>query len=191
MMTEAATTIASELRLASGQVAAAIGLFDDGNTIPFVARYRKEATGGLDEEQLRHIEARLSYLRHLAERKSAVLKSIEEQGRLTADLAAAVGAATTLQAVEDLYLPYKPKRRTRASVAKERGLEPLADLLWEQSDRRLPEALATYNGAIEGFHKRFPGATHPPSGLIRNRSRVLNAPSRRLRARHEIGIVVS
>ena len=118
--------------LARAQVAATVALFDDGNTIPFVARYRKEMTGGLDEEQLRQIESRLDYLRRLAERKATVLSSIEEQGKLTAELAAAIQEATTLQVVEDLYLPYKPKRRTRATAARERGLEPLADLLLEQ-----------------------------------------------------------
>jgi uncharacterized protein len=135
-------TIAAELKLATTQVVATAALFDDGNTIPFVARYRKEMTGGLDEEQLRQIEARLAYLRRLAERQAAVLKSIEEQGKLTPELAAAVAAATTLQAVEDLYLPYKPKRRTRATIARERGLEPLADLLLAQKDDRPLEELA-------------------------------------------------
>jgi uncharacterized protein len=136
------TAIAGELSLARAQVAATVALFDEGNTIPFVARYRKEVTGGLDEEQLRQIEARLDYLRRLAERKETVLRSIDDQGKLTPELAAAIGAATTLQAVEDLYLPYKPKRRTRATVARERGLEPLANLLLEQKDERPPEVLA-------------------------------------------------
>jgi uncharacterized protein len=136
------TAIAGELSLARAQVAATVALFDEGNTIPFVARYRKEVTGGLDEEQLRQVEARLDYLRRLAERKETVLRSIDDQGKLTPELAAAIGAATTLQAVEDLYLPYKPKRRTRATVARERGLEPLANLLLEQKDERPPEVLA-------------------------------------------------
>ncbi|MDX9833363.1 MAG: Tex family protein [Anaerolineae bacterium] len=140
---EILATIASELKLATTQVAATAALFDDGNTIPFVARYRKEMTGGLDEEQLRQLEARLGYLRRLSERQAAVLKSIEEQGKLTPELAAAIEAATTLQAVEDLYLPYKPKRRTRATIARERGLEPLADLLLQQQDDRPLEELAS------------------------------------------------
>lgn len=139
---EILATIASELKLATTQVVATAALFDDGNTIPFVARYRKEMTGGLDEEQLRQIEARLGYLRRLSERQAAVLKSIEEQGKLTPELAAAIESATTLQAVEDLYLPYKPKRRTRATIARERGLEPLADLLIQQQDDRPLEELA-------------------------------------------------
>ncbi|MDD3828377.1 MAG: Tex family protein [Anaerolineae bacterium] len=140
---EILATIASELKLATTQVVATAALFDDGNTIPFVARYRKEMTGGLDEEQLRQLEARLGYLRRLSERQAAVLKSIEEQGKLTPELAAAIEAATTLQAVEDLYLPYKPKRRTRATIARERGLEPLADLLLQQQDDRPLEELAS------------------------------------------------
>jgi uncharacterized protein len=134
-------TVSGELGLTRVQVAATVALFDEGNTIPFVARYRKEVTGGLDEEQLRQIEARLAYLRRLAERKSTVIKSIEEQGKLTPDLASALEAATTLQAVEDLYLPYKPRRRTRATIARERGLEPLADLLMAQEDSRALESL--------------------------------------------------
>jgi uncharacterized protein len=135
-------SLADELGLAHGQVAATVALFDEGNTIPFVARYRKEVTGGLDEEQLRQLVARLDYLRKLAERKESVLKSIDQQGKLTPDLAAAIEASATLQAVEDLYLPYKPKRRTRATIAREQGLEPLADVLLAQKDRRPLEELA-------------------------------------------------
>jgi uncharacterized protein len=135
-------TIGRELGLARGQVASTVALFDEGNTIPFVARYRKEATGGLDEEQLRQIQARMGYLRRLAERKEAVLKSVDEQGKLTPQLAAAIKAAETLQVVEDLYLPYKPKRRTRATIARERGLGPLADLLLDQKDPRPLDLLA-------------------------------------------------
>jgi uncharacterized protein len=134
--------VAGELNLPTGQVAATVTLFDEGNTIPFVARYRKEATGGLDEEQLRQIDERLAYLRRLSDRKDTVLKSIDEQGKLTPELEAAIQAAATLQTVEDLYLPYKPKRRTRATIARERGLEPLADILVAQQDPRPLEALA-------------------------------------------------
>jgi len=137
------TTIAEELGLGRAQVAATAALFDDGNTIPFVARYRKEVTGGLDEEQLRQVEARLDYLRRLTDRKATILKSIEEQEKLTPELAAAIEQATTLQAVEDLYLPYKPKRRTRATIARERGLEPLADLLLAQKDTRPLDELSS------------------------------------------------
>lgn len=126
------TTIAQELSLKADQVASTVQLFDEDNTMPFIARYRKEVTGGLDEEQLRTIEARLKYLRHLEERKETVLKSIAEQGKLTPELEARIRTAMVLQEVEDLYLPYKPKRRTRATVARERGLEPLADLILAQ-----------------------------------------------------------
>ncbi|KPL23850.1 MAG: hypothetical protein AMJ93_03705 [Anaerolineae bacterium SM23_84] len=125
-------TIAEELGLHQDQVAHTAQLLDDGNTVPFIARYRKEATSGLDEEQIRNVQSRLSYLRNLAQRKETVLKSIAEQGKLTPELEAAIRVATTLQEVEDLYLPYKPKRRTRAMIAREKGLQPLADLLLTQ-----------------------------------------------------------
>jgi uncharacterized protein len=125
-------TIARELNVSVRQVDATARLLDEDNTIPFIARYRKEVTGGLDEEQLRSIDQRLAYLRQLGERKQAVLRSIEEQGKLTPELQAAITSATTLQQVEDLYRPYKPKRRTRATVARERGLEPLARIILDQ-----------------------------------------------------------
>ncbi len=121
--------IGRELNIPPAQVAATIALLDDGNTIPFIARYRKEVTGGLDEVQIRDIQARLDYLRKLAERRAAVKAEIASQEKLTAELAAQLDAAATLQAVEDLYRPYKPKRQTRAQVARERGLEPLAQAL--------------------------------------------------------------
>ncbi|MCB0154202.1 MAG: RNA-binding transcriptional accessory protein [Anaerolineae bacterium] len=127
-----AQTIAAELAVRPQQVARSIELFDEDNTVPFVARYRKEVTGGLDEVQLRTILERLTYLRTLEARKETVLNSIAEQGKLTDDLRQRLVAAATLQAVEDLYLPYKPKRRTRAIIARERGLEPLAELMLAQ-----------------------------------------------------------
>lgn len=104
-------------------------LIDEGNTIPFIARYRKEVTGSLNDEVLRNLYERLTYLRNLEERKETVLNSIEEQGKLTDELKAQILAAETMVAVEDLYRPYKPKRRTRATIAKERGLEPLANVI--------------------------------------------------------------
>jgi protein Tex len=125
-------TLARELTLARTQVQAAVTLFDDGNTIPFIARYRKEVTGSLDEEQLRQLAERLAYLRTLAEREATVLDSLTAQEKLTPDLATAIESADTLQAVEDLYLPFKPKRRTRAMMARERGLEPLAQMILAQ-----------------------------------------------------------
>ncbi len=127
-----AKTIAAELEVRPEQVARSIALFDEDNTVPFVARYRKEVTGGLDEAQLRTILDRLTYLRNLEARKETVLNSIQEQGKLTDELRARIEAAETLQAVEDLYLPYKPKRRTRATMAREKGLEPLAQQMLAQ-----------------------------------------------------------
>ena len=128
-----ASAVARELSLHPRQVASTLALFAEGNTLPFVARYRKEATGGLDETQLRAIQERSEYLRELGDRRTAIHKSIDEQGKLTPELAARLGAVTTKQELEDLYLPYKPKRRTRATIARERGLEPLADLIWSGS----------------------------------------------------------
>ncbi len=124
--------IARELSLPARQVSAAMALLDEGNTIPFIARYRKEVTSGLDEVQLRHIDERLQYLRKLAERKLAVRAEIESQDKLTEELSAQLDGATSLQAVEDLYRPYKPKRHTRAALARERGLERLAQALLAQ-----------------------------------------------------------
>jgi uncharacterized protein len=125
--------IAQQLSLRVQQVAATIALLDEGNTIPFIARYRKEVTQGLNEEQIRAIQEELERLRGLEERRSVVLKTIEEQGKLTDELKAAILACTNRTALEDLYQPYKPKRRTRASVARERGLQPLADLILQQA----------------------------------------------------------
>ena len=125
-----ALQIAAELGVRPPQVQTAIDLLDGGATVPFIARYRKEATGGLDDAQLRELQMRLGYLRELHERRAAILKSIEEQGKLTPGLRAAIEAAPTKQELEDLYLPYKPKRRTKAQIAREFGMEPLADQLW-------------------------------------------------------------
>ncbi|MCI8567302.1 MAG: RNA-binding transcriptional accessory protein [Lachnospiraceae bacterium] len=124
-----------ELEIGYGQAKAAVELIDEGNTIPFIARYRKEATGSLNDEVLRRLDERLKYLRNLEERKSQVLSTIEEQGKLTEELRAAIQAAATLVVVEDLYRPYRPKRRTRATVAKEKGLEPLANFIGLQLTR--------------------------------------------------------
>ena len=119
-------TIASELSIQAWQVEAVIKLIDEGNTIPFIARYRKEAHGTLDDTQLRTLDERLRYLRALEERRGVILASIEEQGKLTPELKKQIEDAATQSSLEDLYLPYRPKRRTRATIAKERGLEPLA-----------------------------------------------------------------
>ncbi|MFB6366261.1 Tex family protein [Paenibacillus elgii] len=132
--------IASELQIAAGRVKTTVGLLDEGNTIPFIARYRKEMTGELDENQLRDIEERLTYLRNLEDRKLEVIRLIDEQGKLTAELRTSIEQAVKLQEVEDLYRPYRQKRKTRASVAKEKGLEPLA--LWIQTQPKQGDLLA-------------------------------------------------
>jgi len=136
--------ITDELNVRRGQVDAAVQLIDEGNTIPFIARYRKEATGSLNDEQLRTLSERLIYLRNLEEKKAQVLGSIEEQGKLTPELKKQIEEAQTMVVVEDLYRPYRPKRRTRATIAKEKGLEPLADIIQLQMTRKpvLEEAAA-------------------------------------------------
>ncbi|MCK8814319.1 RNA-binding transcriptional accessory protein [Haemophilus influenzae] len=133
--------IAAELTVQPQQILAAIQLLDDGNTIPFIARYRKEATGGLDDTQLRHFETRLIYLRELEDRRQTILKSIEDQGKLTDELRDKIHATQSKTELEDLYLPYKPKRRTKGQIAIEAGLEPLANLLWNEP-KNDPESTA-------------------------------------------------
>lgn len=150
--------LAGELAVEEAQVAAAVRLLDEGATVPFIARYRKEVTGSLDDGQLRTLEERLGYLRELDERRAAVLASIEEQGKLTDDLRAALLAADTKSRVEDIYLPYKPKRRTKAQIAREAGLEPLADRLLadptlvpdEAAGEFVGEQVADAAAALEG-----------------------------------------
>ncbi|EIW18630.1 MULTISPECIES: Tex family protein [Pelosinus] len=132
LYTDIPIVIARELAIKVPQVIATINLLDEGNTVPFIARYRKEATGELDEEQLRTTEERLQYLRNLVKRQEDILATIEEQGKLTPELSAAIIAATKLQELEDLYLPFKQKKRTRAQVAREKGLEPLANIILSQ-----------------------------------------------------------
>ncbi len=134
--------ITEELGVKKWQVDAAVKLIDEGNTIPFIARYRKEATGTLDDEQLRKLHERLTYLRNLEEKKEQVLSSIEEQGKLTEELRKQILAAETLVVVEDLYRPYRPKRRTRATIAKEKGLEPLAAVITLQKTKQPVEEIA-------------------------------------------------
>ena len=140
-----------ELQVERWQVEAAVKLIDEGNTIPFISRYRKEATGSLNDEVLRNLYERLNYLRNLEEKKTSVMASIEEQGKLTDDLKNKILAAETLVVVEDLYRPYRPKRKTRASVAKEKGLDGLADLIREQKfSGSLEEAAAAYVNPEKG-----------------------------------------
>ena len=134
--------VAADLALELPRVESAVRLLDDGNTVPFIARYRKEMTGSLDEEQLRQVAERLGYRRNMEDRRETILHSLEEQGVLTPELQADVVAADTLQRLEDLYRPYKPKRRTRATIARERGLQPLADLVLAQTLEGERDALA-------------------------------------------------
>ena len=128
--------IAQTLNVPMKGLVATIELLDEGGTVPFIARYRKEATGNLDEVQIRGIEEKLAYFRELQDRKATILASIEEQGKLTDELKARIEATLDKSELEDLYLPYKPKRRTKATIAREKGLEPLADYLWAQQPGR-------------------------------------------------------
>ncbi len=154
-----ASTISSEIAAKPEQVRAAIELLDDGSTVPFIARYRKEATGGLDDGQLRLLEERLTYLRELEARRDVILKSIESQGKLTDELAAKIGDASTKATLEDLYLPYKPKRRTKAQIAIERGLGPLAEtLLGDRSKDPEGEAAAFVGEDIPDVKAALDGA---------------------------------
>jgi uncharacterized protein len=161
--------IADELKVRFNQVESTIGLLDEGATVPFIARYRKEVTGGLDDTQLRHLDERLIYLRELEERRETVLKSIEEQGKLTPELKTAIVAADNKTRLEDLYLPYKPKRRTKAQIAREAGLEPLALRLLENptldpkqeaagyldADKGVADTTAALDGAKQILMERF------------------------------------
>jgi uncharacterized protein len=147
--------IAAELKVRPAQVNAAVELLDGGATVPFIARYRKEATDGLDDTQLRELETRLTYLRELEERREAVLKSIDEQGKLTPALRAAVEAAPTKQELEDIYLPFKPRRRTKAMIAREAGIEPLADKLFADPSLDPQAEAAGFVNAEAGFADTF------------------------------------
>ncbi len=138
--------IAEELKIKPIQVEGTVKLLDEGNTVPFIARYRKEVTGNLDELQIRQLEERLNYLRNLEKRKEEVIRLIAEQDKLTEELEEQIREATILQEVEDLYRPYRQKRRTRATKAKEKGLEPLAQLIWEQD---------TFSGSLEEYGKSY------------------------------------
>src|SRR5260370_42169320 len=141
--------IAQELGVRPEQVAAAVALVDDGATVPFVARYRKEATGALDDAQLRTLDERLRYLRELDERRAAILDSISQQGKLDAALKHAIDAADSKARLEDLYLPYRPKRRTQAQIAREAELEPLAEALLTGPDRSPEQVARQYFDASE------------------------------------------
>ncbi|ELI5732856.1 RNA-binding transcriptional accessory protein [Vibrio fluvialis] len=144
-------SIAKELNVRSEQVIAAVKLIDDGNTVPFIARYRKEVTGGLDDTQLRTLDSRLAYLREMDDRRQTILKSIQEQGKLTPELEQAIQDADSKTRLEDLYLPYKPKRRTKGQIAIEAGLEPLADKLWTQPETDPEREAERYIDADKGI----------------------------------------
>src|SRR2546427_10835174 len=148
--------IAQNLNVPLASLVAAIGLLDGGGTVPFIARYRKEATGNLDETKIRAIQEKVEYFRELEDRRETVLATIQEQGKLTAEPRARIDAVLEKNELEDLYLPYKPKRRTKASIAREKGLEPLAQYLWDQKAGGMPlaEFAATFSmdadEALEG-----------------------------------------
>ncbi|MFP5505744.1 MAG: Tex-like N-terminal domain-containing protein, partial [Gammaproteobacteria bacterium] len=168
-MIDIARKIAAELSVNLAQVVAAVELIDGGATVPFIARYRKEVTGGLDDTQLRNLDERLRYLREMEERRESILKSIAEQGKLTAELDREIREADTKARLEDLYLPYKQKRRTKAQIAREAGLEPLADALladptrvpadeaqpYLDTDKGVPDIKAALDGAKQILMERF------------------------------------
>ena len=143
-MQSIAIRIANELNVKETQVAAAVALLDDGATVPFISRYRKEATGGLDDTQMRNLQERLGYLRELEDRRKSILSSIEEQGKLTPQLSLAIKQAETKTRLEDLYLPYKVKRRTKGQIAIEAGLQPLADLLYSDPSKDPEQTAGQY-----------------------------------------------
>src|SRR5690349_6473190 len=140
--------IAKLLNVPLKGMTAVIALLDEGATVPFIARYRKEVSGNLDEVQIREIQEKLEYFRELQDRKETVLESIEQQGKLTPELKARIEASLEKTELEDLYLPYKPKRRTKASMARDKGLEPLARFLWDQQAGSM--SLASYAASFEG-----------------------------------------
>ncbi|MAK71278.1 MAG: RNA-binding transcriptional accessory protein [Idiomarinaceae bacterium] len=150
-MSQIPQLLANELKVDERQIAAVIQLLDEGSTVPFIARYRKEVTGGLDDTQLRQLHQRLNYLRELDDRRQVILKSIDEQGKLTDELAQSIKTADSKTELEDLYLPYKPKRRTKGQIAIEAGIEPLADLLWKDPTQNPEQAAADYVDADKGF----------------------------------------
>src|SRR5512140_2301735 len=170
-----ADTIAKLLNVKPSQVDATIRLLDEGNTVPFIARYRKEMTGTLDDEQVRIVADEVVRLRGIDERRATILASIEEQGKLTDELRSAIEAADSMTALEDLYAPYKPKRRTRAMIAREKGLQPLAELIIAQAkDKRpLDEIAATFlNDQVATWQEAFEGARDIVAEAVSDNARV-------------------
>src|ERR1700733_11800115 len=152
--TEILLHIAKSLNLPLSSLVAVIGLLNEGGTVPFIARYRKEATGNLDEVQVRDIEEELGYFRDLVSRRETILASILEQGKLTDDLKSRIEATFDKSELEDLYLPYRPKRRTKATIARDRGLEPLAQYLWAQE--AIAQPLAEFAATFVNPEKEVP-----------------------------------
>ena len=173
--------ITQELQVEKWQVEAAVSLIDEGNTIPFISRYRKEATGALNDEQLRNLFERLTYLRNLEDKKKQVLSSIEEQGKLTEELKKQITEAQTLVVVEDLYRPYRPKRRTRATIAKEKGLEPLANIiLLQMTDKSLEEAAEAFvseEKEVKNVKEALAGAKDIVAESISDEAQRLKSPA--------------
>ena len=184
--------LTQEFSLARWQVENTVTLIDEDNTIPFIARYRKEQTGSMDDQQLRELSERLIYLRNLEERKAQVIATLTEQGNLTDELAASITAATTLQTVEDIYRPFKPKRRTRAIIAIEKGLQPLADIIWEQN---ITEALEIVAEPFLNIEKGVETVTDAIAGAMDIiAEKISDDPVCRTLARnltHESGIIIS
>ena len=172
-------TIAQELNVKEWQVEAAVKLIDEGNTIPFIARYRKPVTGELNDEQLRTLDERLKYLRNLEEKKETVLASIEEQGKLTDELKKKIMDAQTIVAVDDLYRPYRPKRRTRATDAKEKGLEPLANIIMLQITKnqitKEAEVFVNPEKGVENVEQAIQGAKDIIAEMISDNAEYRNA----------------
>ena len=172
-----AEKIEQELSIARWQAEAVIKLIDEGNTIPFIARYRKEAHGSLDDEQIRNLNERLLYLRNLEEKKEQVLASIEEQGKLTEELRKQITEAQTQVVVDDLYRPYRPKRRTRATIAKEKGLDGLADIIMAQETSESIEEIAASYISEEKEVKSAEEAHRWPKHFLKELTLLANLPA--------------
>ena len=189
--------LTGELQVQRWQVEAAVKLIDEGNTIPFISRYRKEATGSLNDEVLRNLHERLIYLRNLEEKKTQVLSSIREQEKLTPELEKAILEAQTLVVVEDLYRPYRPKRRTRATIAKEKGLEPLANIIaLQMTDRPLSEeaepfvseekGVANVQEALAGAMDILAETVSDEAGIFQGKTFVITGSLERFSNRKEL-----
>jgi uncharacterized protein len=169
--------IAQQLNISVHSLVATLTLLDGGGTVPFIARYRKEATGNLDEVAIGAIEEKATYFRELEERRQTVLNSISEQGKLTPELEASIKAALDKTTLEDLYLPFKPKRRTKATIAREKGLEPLANYLWNQQPTRTPladfaETFVSVEKGVASASEALEGARHIIAEQVKRNRRI-------------------